>query len=87
MLVNHYLAERLAGEHHEELLRQAEEERNGRMARDESNGKRRSGRELIAFLRRTQRAVRRPGIPVANRGCNRLRRNGYRRGRRPEWKT
>jgi len=63
MLTNYYLAERLAGEHHEGLLRQAEEERNGRMARADGRNQERSGRELIAFLRRTQRVVRRPGLP------------------------
>ncbi len=73
MLTNDYLAERLAGEHHDELLRQAEEERNGRMARANGRGRGRSGRELIAFLKRAQRAVRRPGSPASRVGRTGLR--------------
>lgn len=49
MLTNYYLAERLAREHHGELLRQAEEERNGRIARANGGGERGSGRKLVAF--------------------------------------
>ena len=67
MLTNHYLAERLAGEHHEELLRLAEEERNGRMVKANSVSKGRSRRERMASLRRAQRAIRRPSIPAARR--------------------
>jgi hypothetical protein len=82
MLINYDLAWWLGREHHRELLRQAEEERTVRMAKANSSGQGRSGRELIAFLRRTQKAVRRPGILAASRSRSCLRNNRYGCGRR-----